>query len=167
MKVFLVPKYGSEKIRHTCDLLIWYGTLSPLLYLKTFSCYCTCFHNAIHSSTCLPCFRLNSHGLNVIPRTEVNRSDRLLLIRVAETTLFHERRHGIGGLSRNNNVYGSVTKRLHDIGTSFWHSLYCTRFWYGNKSWCGRIDRSELKKIWSEKGSVSLLLLSAHIVNGC
>lgn len=49
---------------------------------------------------------MNSHGLNVIPRTEVNRSDRLLLIRGAETTLFHERRHGIGGLSRNNNVYG-------------------------------------------------------------
>lgn len=95
---------------------------------------------------------MNSHGLNVIPRTEVNRSDRLLLIRGAETTLFHERRHGIGGLSRNNNVYGSVTKRLHDIGTSFWHSLYCTRFWYGNKSWCGlgsieaNWKKSDLKK---------------------
>lgn len=62
---------------------------------------------------------MNSHGLNVISRTEVNRSDRLLLIRGAETTLFHERRHGIGGLSRNNNVYGSVTKRLHDIGKVF------------------------------------------------
>lgn len=97
----------------------------------------------------------------------VNCLDWFLLIWGVEIILFYEWCYGIGGLLCNNNVYGFVIKWLYDIGISFWYSLYCIRFWYGKKSWCGRIDWSELKKIWFEKGSVSLFLFLVFIVNGC